>query len=135
MSKVTDRQVDGDHYCKLKIQPMMLAYSINASPCFHAVAKYITRDKDSVFVQLNKAMHCIELEEELMSAIAPYGDELDMCGEAFPIPYYEKIVAFSAQFEHSNLISAVLLYVHDRQYCMAKSKLKLLKFEALKDDK
>jgi hypothetical protein len=135
MTKATDRQVDGDHYSKLQIQPMELAYSINASPCFSNVCKYITRDKDSVFVQLNKAMHCIELEEELMSGEALYGDQLGRGGAAVPVLYYEKISAFSAQFEHSNLISAVLLYIHDRQYDMAKFELNLLKFEALKDDK
>ena len=135
MSKATDNQVDGNHYSKLKIQPMMLAYSINASPCFMNVCKYITRDKDSVYVQLNKAMHCIDLEEELQGACALYGVELSEYGSLEIIPHYDKISAFSAQFEHSSLIRDVLLYVHNNQYDMARQYLRLLKLEALKDDK
>ena len=135
MSKATDSQVDGNHYSKLKIQPMQLAYSINASPCFMNVCKYITREKDAVFIQLNKAKHCIDLEEELIGEYALYGDELDMGGQAVPVKYYEKITAFADQFEYSTLIAAILLYVHDRQYDMARHQLRLFKMEALKDEK
>ena len=134
MSNATQNQVGGDHYSRLKIQPMILAYIINASPCFFNVSKYITREKDNMIGQIDKAMHCIELEEELIDDISLYGMTMNMYKEVIPIPYYDAIAQFSIQFKHSSYISDVLLYVHDGQYDMAKAKLRLLRYEVMKDN-
>ncbi len=60
-----DRQQDGDHYKTLKMQPLELAYRVNGSPCFTKLAKYASRRKVDRLGDLNKAIHCIELEKEL----------------------------------------------------------------------
>ncbi len=60
-----DKQVGGSHYKKGKIQPIKLAYMLGQTPAFCKVAKYATRIKDDPIQQLNKALHCIELDEDL----------------------------------------------------------------------
>jgi len=60
-----DKQVAGNHYKNQKIQPIELAYMLGQTPAFCKVAKYATRIKDDTIQQLNKALHCIELDEDL----------------------------------------------------------------------
>ncbi|AUR84861.1 protein of unknown function DUF3310 [Vibrio phage 1.063.O._10N.261.45.C7] len=60
-----NKQIGGQHYKKGKIQPIELAYMLGQTPAFCKVAKYATRIKDAPVQQLKKAMHCIELDEEL----------------------------------------------------------------------
>lgn len=58
-------QIDGNHYKVLKIQPLEFAYRVNGSPCFLKLAKYASRHKLDRGGDLRKAIHCIQLEEEL----------------------------------------------------------------------
>ena len=58
-------QVAGNHYKNQKIQPIQLAYMLGQTPAFCKVAKYATRIKDDPIQQLNKALHCIELDRDL----------------------------------------------------------------------
>lgn len=67
------KQVGGDHYKKQAIQPIELAYILNASPCFTKLAKYITRDKGDRNLDLEKTIHVIELEEGLSCFETEYG--------------------------------------------------------------
>lgn len=60
-----NKQVAGNHYKDQKIQPIQLAYMLGQTPAFCKVAKYATRIKDDPVQQLKKALHCIELDEEL----------------------------------------------------------------------
>ena len=60
-----NKQVAGSHYKNQKLQPIELAYMLGQTPAFCKVAKYTTRIKDDPVQQLNKALHCIELDEEL----------------------------------------------------------------------
>lgn len=60
-----NKQVGGSHYKKGKIQPIELAYMLGQTPAFCKVCKYATRVKDDPVQQLNKALHCIELDQEL----------------------------------------------------------------------
>lgn len=61
-----EEQVDGSHYVNMKMQPVELTYALNASPCFCKLAKYLTREKGDKLTNLQKALHCIRLEEELV---------------------------------------------------------------------
>lgn len=61
-----EEQVDGSHYVNMKMQPVELAYALNASPCFCKLAKYLTREKGDKLTNLQKALHCIRLEHELV---------------------------------------------------------------------
>ena len=66
-----DRQVDGDHYKKLAIQPMQYSMLNNLDACQHTVIKYVTRFRDKGGIKdLEKAKHCIDMliEYELAQA-------------------------------------------------------------------
>ena len=61
--KAEDKQVGGDHYKHLKIQPMRYSMANNLNACQHTAIKYITRykDKGDAIENLEKAIHTIEL--------------------------------------------------------------------------
>lgn len=59
-------QVDGDHYKRLSIQPLELAYAIGATPCFTKLAKYALRDKGDRIINIDKAIHVIGIEQEIV---------------------------------------------------------------------
>ncbi len=57
-----ERQVGGDHYTKLAIQPMEYSVRNKLGPCEHTAIKYITRWRDKGGVaDLKKAIHTINL--------------------------------------------------------------------------
>jgi TATA-binding protein-associated factor Taf7 len=57
-----DTQVGGDHYKKLKIQPMEYSMANGLDACQHTAIKYITRFRDKGGVaDLEKAKHCIDM--------------------------------------------------------------------------
>jgi len=56
------RQVGGNHYNKLKIQPLEYALENNLGICEHAVVKYISRWRDKGGIEdLKKAKHYIDI--------------------------------------------------------------------------
>ncbi len=59
----TMSQVGGDHYTKLKIQPMTYSMENNLDPLQHTTIKYVTRfkDKGTPIEDLYKARHCIDM--------------------------------------------------------------------------
>ena len=57
-----DRQVDGDHYQKLAIQPMQYSLLNGLDAAQHTAIKYITRFRDKGGIKdLEKAKHCIDM--------------------------------------------------------------------------
>jgi hypothetical protein len=57
-----DVQIGGDHYKKLKIQPMEYSMSNKLDACQHTAIKYITRFRDKGGIaDLEKAKHCIDM--------------------------------------------------------------------------
>ena len=55
-------QVGGNHYSKLKIQPMEYSMANNLDACQHTIIKYVTRFRDKAGVQdLEKARHVIDM--------------------------------------------------------------------------
>lgn len=60
--KASERQTGGDHYKKLKIQPMQYSLANNLNYAQANTIKYVTRYKDKNGIEdLKKAIHCIEL--------------------------------------------------------------------------
>lgn len=57
------KQVDGHHYTDQYLQPVEAAYLLNAPPCWCKLDKYLTRVKGDKLTNLEKAIHCIEIEE------------------------------------------------------------------------
>ena len=56
-------QVGGDHYTKLRIQPMTYSMANKLNALQHTALKYITRypDKGTPLEDLAKARHCIDM--------------------------------------------------------------------------
>lgn len=64
-----DKQIGGDHYRKLKIQPMQYSMANGLDPCQHTIIKYVTRFRDKGGIaDLEKAKHTIDLLIELERA-------------------------------------------------------------------
>lgn len=65
-----DKQVDGNHYSKLKIQPMQYSYYNRLDPLQHTIIKYVTRFRDKHGIRdLEAAKHCIDMLIELEKEI------------------------------------------------------------------
>ncbi len=78
MNKVLEKQVGGNHYSKLKIQPAEFIAANNWDFLSGSVFKYVTRYKDKNGRQdIEKAIHFLELRDHLYSY-----DELDRLYEA-----------------------------------------------------
>ncbi len=61
-NRALGEQVGGDHYKKLKIQPMEYSMANNLDSCQHTIIKYVTRFRDKGGVSdLEKARHCIDM--------------------------------------------------------------------------
>lgn len=105
MNEVLNTQVGGDHYTKMKIQPTQLGYILNATPCFVKLAKYLTREKDDKMGNLEKALHVIMLEKELISSTSLYYCEDNGMGfREVGDDVNVNINNFSKQFSHSDII-------------------------------
>jgi len=59
---VLEKQVGGNHYTGMQIQPMQYSMANGFNPCQHTAIKYISRYKQKNGKQdLEKAIHAIEL--------------------------------------------------------------------------
>lgn len=97
-----DVQVGGDHYKNVAMQPVQLAYMVGGSPAFKDVAKYLTRQKENREQDLQKALHYIQLENELLDYRASKymvymtgyeGEEIGVfCSQFDDGPIYESIL-------------------------------------------
>lgn len=55
-------QVGGNHYSKMKIQPMKYSMENGLNACQHTIIKYVSRYKDKNGLEdLKKAKHCIDM--------------------------------------------------------------------------
>lgn len=111
MSSALNTQVSGDHYKKLKMQPIELAYRVNASPCFTKLAKYASRRKVDRLGDLNKAIHCIQLEKELIL----------LCGNSYEKlrvvePFFHKILC---EFTEDEDLFSALYHMYYSNYDLA----------------
>lgn len=117
MSNALDIQVDGDHYKKQKMQPIELAYLVGGTPCFTKLAKYITRDKGDRNINLDKAIHCIAIEEEIS------GKAYDHVAARYPVVSWssDKGQAFMLIdiFSEDEDIRFALKYMLQRDYTRA----------------
>lgn len=55
-----ETQVGGDHYLKMKIQPLEFAMANELDACQTKIIKYICRDKSSKLEDLEKARHVLD---------------------------------------------------------------------------
>ena len=100
-------QIDGQHYKSQPIQPVELAYYVNGTPCFCKLAKYLTRDKGDKLVNLQKALHCIALEEALC----------DFVNKKLPTKRHEYWIK---KFNPDTNIKDALMFMRKFEYSLAK---------------
>jgi len=67
--KALDIQVGGDHYTSMKLQPLektylQYGYEGVKHSLYTKVDKYLTRDKGTDRVDIEKAIHCLQLQLE-----------------------------------------------------------------------
>lgn len=63
-----ETQVGGNHYTKLRMQPMEFTMRYKWDSCAHSVLKYVVRYRDKGgLADLKKAMHCLHLRRSLRS--------------------------------------------------------------------
>ena len=108
-----NKQVAGTHYKDQKIQPIELTYMLGQTPAFCKVCKYATRIKDEPVEQLNKALHCIELDDDL----SYYHDYYIRESEDFAV---KKI----SEFTEDKLLRKVLESMHLHHYTAAEKYMK-----------
>lgn len=118
-----DIQVSGDHYKKLKMQPIELAYRVNGSPCFTKLAKYASRRKVDRLGDLKKAIHCIQLEKELGNSYV--GMRLDT-------PDFVEVLS---EFTSAGNLYDALFYMYHSQYDLAIASVSLILQEEFPDEK
>lgn len=116
MKSALQTQIDGQHYKTQKIQPIELSYMIGGTPAFCKLAKYLTREKIDKKINLQKAFHCICLEEELVD-YADYHYEIEHICEQTIKDTENLIKTFSSG---SNEIYNALLTMYYRNYYSAK---------------
>ena len=62
MSNSLNIQIGGDHYTKLKIQPMEYSMANGLDACQHTIIKYVTRFRDKNGLEdLKKAQHTLDM--------------------------------------------------------------------------
>ncbi len=64
--KSLTKQIAGNHYKDLAIEPIQYILANNLSYCCGNALKYITRNKESRVDDLKKAIHYLEMELELV---------------------------------------------------------------------
>jgi len=112
-----DVQIDGSHYKNIKIQPIELAYKLGASPAFCKLAKYISRQKNDKKINLQKAIHCIQLENELYDKYDPYEDS-SQCAltQGYTYDWTNSVAEFCSQFTESKEFYDALYYMYLNEY-------------------
>lgn len=90
MTNPTQRQVGGDHYTKLAIQPMQYSMANGLNALQHTIVKYVTRYKDKGGIEdLRKAAHCIEL---LIQFEMDEAHNRDVSGASTKQPYHDIVL-------------------------------------------
>lgn len=125
-------QIDGQHYKNQKIQPIELAYKLGGTPAFCKLAKYLTREKNDKKVNLQKAYHCICLEEDLARYVKYYiADHIDFYDDD---KFTCKVDILIDDFSDNVFIKNALAAMYSRDYKRAKKNVKYYALEVLGEE-
>lgn len=112
-----EKQVDGNHYKLMRMQPIELTYMIGGTPCFCKLAKYGSRIKESRIRDLEKAKHCIELEAEFeQSNFAIVGEFYKSWENIVIRQLANNLINF---FTEDELLRVALKAMYEKQYNLA----------------
>lgn len=116
-----DTQIDGSHYKVQKIQPIQLAYYVGGTPAFCKLAKYLTRDKGDRKTNLDKAVHCISLEEELQCFTGNYLVTYDR-GEIPDLYPSKEVCYWIDQFSEEKHVRDALKALYCKDYSRSRKE-------------
>ncbi len=125
-----NEQVGGDHYKNMAYQPFEFAMDLGGLPAMCKVAKYLTRTKDDRMLNLRKAYHVINLEQDYLASNKGkiiYGEHPHQeTIEGFEL---ECINKFCSQFVNCNVYKTILSCILLGKYNKAKENLtKFIKY-------
>lgn len=112
-----DTQIQGTHYKNVKIQPIELAYMLGASPALCKLMKYLSRDKNDKKINLQKAVHCIQLEQELFKKYKSYEESAEYAlTQSYTPDWINSVNEFSNQFTKSEAFSRAIISMYRTDY-------------------
>lgn len=112
-----DTQIQGTHYKNVKIQPIELAYTLGASPALCKLMKYLSRDKNDKKINLQKAVHCIQLEQELFKKYKSYEESAEYAlTQSYTPDWINSVNEFSNQFTKSEAFSRAIISMYRTDY-------------------
>jgi hypothetical protein len=125
-NKYIGTMVDGHHYTDMTLQPVELAEMLGATPEFCKAAKYLTRDKNDKLVNIDKAEHCIGLEDELGASLFKYPWYV-LTGLKYKLFMGDKVHPFIAMYTKEEFIQKALTSMLKKDYDTAIKYVRLYK--------
>lgn len=118
-------QVGGNHYKNMVYQTARFGFDAGLESLGTQIAKYLTRDKGSHIENLEKAYHCIALDQqfdkELQEETGSVEYSLDIYLESDDEPLLEK---YFSQFEDGEQLKAVMRQYMKANFSQAKGLLR-----------
>lgn len=108
------RQVGGDHYSKLALQPVQIAHVMGYGLLPHGL-KYV-RSKENLQEDIQKMFHFMQLEQEMVE-----GDAAMHQGRRASPTQAKKLGIYLSQFPYLNQSNALEFFLawHERRYNQA----------------
>lgn len=108
------RQVGGDHYSKLALQPVQIAHVLGYGLLPHGL-KYV-RSKENLQEDIQKMFHFMQLEQEMVE-----GDVAMHQGRRASPTQAKKLGIYLSQFPYLNQSNALEFFLawHERRYNQA----------------
>lgn len=123
--KVEDIQVGGNHYKKMAYQTARFGFDVGLESLGTQIAKYLTRDKGSRIENLEKAYHCIALDQSFDEELSKDEGEgeytLDIYCEIHDDEYLDK---YFAQFPDGDKLKKIMIFYMKAEYSSAKRSLR-----------
>ena len=112
-----ETQIGGDHYKKMKIQPIELITKLKLNFIQGNVIKYISRDKNNITEDLNKAIHYCELGIELdkIETTLTYEQKLT---------YWKYVEEYVIQNNMSKINELIIFHILKKEYLEAINDIK-----------
>ena len=121
--KAEDIQVAGNHYKNMAYQTARFGFDVGLESLGTQIAKYLTRDKGSRIENLEKAYHCIALDQQ-------FDEELYDEGFVYSLDIYrpesddEKIEKYFSQFSDGDKLKKVMVNYMKANFSSAKRGLR-----------
>ena len=127
-----DIQVAGNHYKNMTYQTARFGFDVGLESLGTQIAKYLTRDKGSRIENLEKAYHCIALDQQ-------FDEEWKLENSKFCLDIYDAfcdekpLEKYFSQFEDCEKLKSIMRYYMKAEYSTAKGLLRKYINSVIKD--